>query len=224
MEALRKVNSANAAGLATSSGFGSMHDAAGVSLDLGFPWRRAQRVFLVGNTLTAGGVYTGTITYLVCRGTSTATTISTTNLCTVNSHQYVELWNLAEIGTDFHFTGTNAFVAAFPSPGYDSLQTAAVWLFNSPLPPQVQVNVSVAGGSNGTAPSGAMATFNSYTYNFSYNNTTLGTAQVPKWGPRIAGIVNQATYGWAQLNTGTVGTVTYTLTSVWETVGGPACN
>lgn len=223
--ALKKLVSADkaSAGIVTS-GLGNSSDVAGNAIDAGFPHR--QRFFTIVGTAVAGGVYTANPFYPSFRGgTSSATTINTAALGTTNTHQTVEVWNVAEIGTSLHFLPVGTATApqvCWPTAGYDHLQTAGIWYTNvAVLPPILPVKVYQSGGSNGAAVSGALATFNSYTYIYSYNNSTLGTAMIPYAGPRVAGPIIPGTYGNATLNSGTN---VYSLRDVLEQVTGPVCS
>lgn len=195
LEALNALAAAEASrvGGGMAGGFNFSGGPGGSSMSLP-PAPPGAELFSIKGNLTAGGVYKLNPCYPNCRGgTSSATTIGTGTLCYVNTNQTFVGWNASEIGGSFHFVPTGSFVLAYSTAAADPLQTAAIRMFNSPIPQNVYCTLTSAGGLNGTYPAGGSATQATYLYNGVYLGQTLCQSATP--ARTFSGNTVKATHG-----------------------------
>jgi hypothetical protein len=182
---------------------------------------------LVTGTLTMGGAYTGHLCAPLCLNvTSSAASVNTGSLFTINTQSTVTLINVAEAATTWHFIGSNTYVMATASAGIDTnngpMGTGApILLFDIPMPVELDCVCAHIGGSNGTIVS-SQATFASLTYTGSYNGQTLFSAMTLSWGSTQAGSLIPATVCTAKL-IGIGANAMYIPTTGNEKLGGPQC-
>lgn len=157
----------------------------------------------ITGTRTMGGAYAANPVSITSAGIASNTAaVSTSSLWNLSTGSTYTFLSMNEVGSSFHFLGSNTYVQARSVGGFKDKNNTLSFCFMEaiPLPSIIRTTFTQTGGTNGTV-SGGVPTFSTGTYTFTYNGQTLATGQTLDWStPRFAGEIVWASKGLVQVN------------------------